>query len=138
MQSMQALLNPKAKDRPEMLLAAQAAVEVRNPGPMIPPLRDWVATHPHDATAWHTLANLYGAQNDTVRAVRADAESNVAVLDYPAARDRLKAAQDLIRNNARGAAGSEPIDNYEASIIDTRARTVEALVREQAAEPPLK
>lgn len=134
----QALLNPKAKDRPEMLLAAQAAVAVRNPGPMIAPLRDWVATHPHDATAWHTLANLYGAQNDTVRAVRADAESNVAVLDYPAARDRLKAAQDLIRANARGAAGSEPIDNYEASIIDTRARTVEALVREQAAEPPLK
>lgn len=133
----QALLNPKAKDRPEMLLAAQAAIAVHNPAPMVQPLRDWVATHPRDATAWRTLANLYGAQNDPVRAVRADAESNIAVLDYPAARDRLRAAQDMIRNNARGA-GGEPIDNYEASIIDTRARAVEALAREQAAEPPLK
>ncbi|HWT20034.1 MAG TPA: peptidase M48, partial [Variovorax sp.] len=76
--------------------------------------------------------NLYGAQNDSVRAVRADAEANVAILDYPAARDRLKAAQELIRKPG------VPVDHYEASIIDTRARVVEALVKRQAEEPPLK
>jgi predicted Zn-dependent protease len=129
-----ALLDPKAKDRPEMLLAAQAAVATRNPGPMIPPLRDWVAAHPRDASAWRTLANLYGAQNDTLRAVRADAEANVAILDYAGARDRFRAAQDLVRNGGQGA----PIDHFEASIIDTRARAVEALYREQVAETPLR
>ncbi|MBB3180510.1 M48 family metalloprotease [Variovorax sp. Sphag1AA] len=127
-----ALLNPKAKDRPEMLLSAQAAAATRNPAPMVQPLRDWVATHPRDALAWRTLASLYGAENETVRAIRADAEANVATLDYPAARDRLKAAQDLIRANARTPGST--VDNYEASIIDTRARAVDALVKEQAAE----
>jgi predicted Zn-dependent protease len=83
---------------------------------------------------WRMLANLYGAQNDTLRAVRADAEANVATLDYPGARDRLKAAQELMRN----ASSATPIDHYEASIIDTRARAVEARVKEQAAEPPLR
>lgn len=126
-----ALLDPKARDRPEMLLAAQAAVAVRKPAPMIEPLRDWVAAHPRDATAWRTLANLYGAQDDTLRAVRADAEANVAILDFAAARDRFKAAQDLVRKSA-------VVDNYEASIIDTRARAVDALLKEQQAEAKLK
>jgi len=126
------LVDLKSKERPEMLLAADAAVATRQPAPMVPVLRDWVATHPRDATAWRALANLYGAQNDTVRAVRAEAEANVAILDYPAARDRLKAAQELMRRP------DAPVDHYEASIIDSRARAVEALVKRQAEEPPLK
>jgi hypothetical protein len=68
--------------------------------------------------------------------VRAEAEASVATLDYPAARDRLKAAQDLIRQSA-GAPG-RAVDHFEASIIDTRARAVDALAREQAKEPPLR
>lgn len=126
------LLDAKSKERPEMLLAADAAVATRQPAPLVPVLRDWVATNPRDATAWRALANLYGAQNDSVRAVRADAEANVAILDYPAARDRLKAAQELMRKPGA------PVDHYEASIIDTRARAVEVLVKRQAEEPPLK
>ena len=126
------LLDLQAKDRPEMLLAAQAAVATRSPKPMVAPLRDWVASHPRDATAWRMLGRLYGAQNDTLRAIRADAEANVAVLDYPGARDRFKAAQEFIHK------GGAPIDHYEASIVDTRARAIEVLVKEQAAEPPLK
>lgn len=114
-----------------MLLAAEAATAMRQPAPMIPVLRDWVAANPRDATVWRALGNLYGAQNDTLRAVRADAEANVAILDYPAARDRFKAAQELVRQ-------SKAVDHYEASIIDTRARAVDVLVKEQAAEPPLK
>lgn len=127
-----ALLDLQAKDRPEMLLAAQAAVATRSPKPMVAPLRDWVASHPRDATAWRMLGRLYGAQNDTLRAIRADAEANVAVLDYPGARDRFKAAQEFIHK------GGAPIDHYEASIVDTRARAIEGLAKEQAAEPPLK
>ena len=131
-----ALLNAGAKDRPEMLLAAQAAIATRQAAPMIPPLRDWVALHPRDALVWRTLGNLYGTQGDTLRAVRADAEANIAIFDYPAARDRLRAAQELVRKG--GTPGAPPIDHYEASIIDTRARAVEVLVREQAAEPPVR
>lgn len=115
-----------------MILAAEAAIAQRQPAPMVPVLRDWVVVHPRDATAWRTLANLYGAQNDTLRAIRADAEANVAILDYPAARDRFKAAQELVRKSGA------PIDHYEASIIDTRARAVDVLVKQQAEEPPLK
>ncbi|MBU2288476.1 MAG: peptidase M48, partial [Gammaproteobacteria bacterium] len=100
--------------------------------------RDWVAVHPRDATAWRTLSSLYGAQGDTLRAIRSDAEANVATLDYPGARDRLRAAQELVRTSLQGGPGAVPVDHYEASIIDTRARAVDVLVKEQAAEPPLK
>lgn len=122
----------KTKERPEMLLAADAAAATRQPAPMVPVLRDWVAANPRDATAWRALAGLYNAQGDTVRAVRAEAEANVAILDYPAARDRLKAAQELMRRP-----GAQ-VDHFEASIIDSRARAVEVLVKRQAEEPPLK
>jgi predicted Zn-dependent protease len=124
-----ALLDARAKDRPEMMLSAQAAIATRNPAPMVAPLRDWVATHPRDAGVWHTLGRLYDAQNEPLRAIRADAEANVAILDYPAARDRFKAAQDLMRRPGAG-----PVDHYEASIIDSRAREVDVLVREQLIE----
>ena len=124
---------PTGRTRAELLLAAQAAVAVRQPAPWVAPLRDWVAAHPRDAGAWHALAGLYGAQGDTLRAVRADAEANVAVLDYAAARDRFKAAQELAM---RGTGGG--VDHYEASIVDTRARAVEALLRAQQEEPPLR
>jgi predicted Zn-dependent protease len=129
------LLNVKAKDRPEMLLAAQAAVATRHPAPMLAPLRDWTATHPRDATAWRALGSLYGAAGDAVQAIAADAEANVAILDYPGARDRYKAAQELSLKLARE---GKPVDYFAASIIDTRAREIDALVRQQAEEPPLK
>ena len=46
--------------------------------------------------------------------------------------DRFKAAQDLVRRMAReGTLGN---DHIEASIIDTRARQVQLLLREQALE----
>lgn len=127
-----ALLDAKARDRPEMLLSAQAGVALRSPAPMIGPLRDWVAMHPRDAGAWRMLGNLYNAQNEPLRAIRADAEANVAILDYAGARDRFKAAQDLMRKP--GVA----IDHYEASIIDSRAREVERQAREQFEEDKKK
>ncbi|MGI4777793.1 MAG: M48 family metalloprotease [Janthinobacterium lividum] len=122
------------RERPELILAAQVAVALRKPEVLIVPLRDWVTAHPRDALAWHMLANLYGAQNDTIRAVRADAEANVAIFDYAAARDRLKAAQTLMSQGGSGAA----VDHYEASMLDTRARTVESMWREQQEDKPLR
>ena len=63
-----------------------------------------------------------------LRAVRAEAEAQVARYDYAAAVDRFKAGQDLAR---RGGAAN---DHIEASIIDTRLRAVQSLLKEQTAE----
>ena len=85
-----------------------------------------MADHPKDAAAWRLLAVAYGNQNLIARAIRADAEAQVAQQDFPAALDRLRAAQAMLRSNP--ASG----DFMDASIIDTRARQVDSLVREQA------
>ncbi len=91
-------------------------------------LQTWVATNPRDAQAWQLLASAYAAQGRTLSAIRAQAEVNVAQLDYPAALSRFKAAQDWARKSGAGT------DHYEASIVDTRTRKVELMVREQALE----
>ena len=94
-------------------------------------LSSWVAERPQDAGAWQLLAQAYGNQNLSARAIRSDAEAQVARYDYAAALDRLRAAQAMLRSNP--ASG----DFMDASIIDTRARRVELLVREQALQDKL-
>jgi predicted Zn-dependent protease len=131
-------IDVKAKERPEQFQAGQWAVASRQSAaqmaPIVQALRDRVTRDSRDAGAWRLLSSLYNAQNEPLRAVRADAEANIAVLDYPAARDRFKAAQDLARQMAEGKPGAPPLDHYEASIIDTRAREVDAVLRQQMLE----
>ncbi len=91
-------------------------------------LQTWVADTPRDAQAWQLLSSTYAAQGRTLSAIRAQAEVNVAQLDYPAALSRFKTAQEWAR---KGGAGT---DHFEASIVDTRTRQVESIVREQALE----
>ena len=91
-------------------------------------LQTWVADHPNDAQAWQLLSSTYAAEGRTLSSIRAQAEVNVAQLDYPAALSRFKTAQEWAR---KGGAGT---DHFEASIVDTRTRQVESLVREQALE----
>ena len=67
-------------------------------------LQTWVALHPRDAQAWQLLAAAYTAQGQTMRAIRAEAEAQVAHLDYQAAMDRFKAAQELARKAGPAAA----------------------------------
>ncbi|HYD74571.1 M48 family metalloprotease [Ramlibacter sp.] len=123
-----ALLEADARSRPEVLLWAQARQAAGAPADAAQRLQSWVAVHPRDAAAWLALSGAYGAQGQTLRAIRADAEAQVAHLDYAAALDRLKAAQELARRG--GGAG----DHIEASIIDSRVRKVESLLGEQALE----
>ena len=120
------LVDADSKRRPDLLLGAQAQIRTGQAADAAQRLQTWVATQPRDATAWQLLSAAYTAQGQGVRAIRAEAESRVAQLDYTAALDRFKAAQALVR----GGAG----DHIEASIIDTRARQVESLLREQALE----
>ncbi|WP_313070654.1 M48 family metalloprotease [Melaminivora sp.] len=114
--------------RPELLLRTQALLATGVAAPMAGPLQTWVTTHPRDAAAWQLLAQVWQQQGQTLRAVRAEAEAQVARYDYAAAVDRFKAGQDLARKSGAAA------DHIEASIIDTRLRAVESLLREQAAE----
>jgi predicted Zn-dependent protease len=91
-------------------------------------LQTWVTDHPRDAQAWQLLAAANVAIGRPVAAVRAEAEVNVAQLDYTAALTRFKVAQDMARKS------SHPNDHIEASIVETRARQMESLLREQALE----
>lgn len=134
----------KLTSRPELFLAAQAqlqmgaAVAAADAGAragssnglatMSQNLQTWVADHPRDAQAWQLLSSTYAAEGRTLSSIRAQAEMGVAQLDYPAALSRFKTAQEWAR---KGGAGT---DHFEASIVDTRTRQVESIVREQALE----
>lgn len=116
----------KTKVRAELLTQSRALLASGRPRDVSERLSTWVTDHPKDSGAWQLLAVAYGNQGQTVRAIRADAESHAARLDYPAALDRLKAAQDIMRSNPASS------DFMEGSIIDTRTRQVQSLVKEQA------
>jgi predicted Zn-dependent protease len=124
-----ALAEAPVTARPELILSSQARLQAGRAPETAQRLQTWVALNPKDAHAWQLLAAAHAAQGQTLRAIRAEAEARVAQLDYQAALDRFKAAQDVARKGAAGAG-----DHIEASIIDTRARQVESLLREQALE----
>jgi predicted Zn-dependent protease len=125
---------PSILRRPELLLQAQVAMQVGQ-GPALnvatQNLQTWVAINPQDALAWQGLASVYAIQNQALRALRAEAESRAAHLDYAGALDRLKAAQGLSPGAAEARSNADHID---ASIIDTRRRQIEVLLRDQALE----
>ena len=114
-----------APRRPQLLLKTEILLRLNQAGSMASPLQTWVTDHPRDGSAWQTLARVWRSQGQEMRALRAEAEAQVAHYDYAAAVDRFKAAQDLARKAGAGA------DYFEASIIDTRLRAVEELLREQ-------
>lgn len=114
--------------RPELLLHTQIALRTGHAQEVTGPLQTWLAVHPRDAGAWQAMAGVWNAQGQALRAVRAEAEMQVARYDYAAAVDRFKAGQDLARRSTSAE------DHFEASIIDTRLRDVQLLLREQAAE----
>jgi predicted Zn-dependent protease len=125
--------------RPLLLLQAQIALAAyaqayapANPqaaeqGPLAVPalqrsadlLQTWVATHPQDALAWKTLGQVWARLAQPLRALRADAEAQLATGDVQGAIERLRAAQRLARSGG-------PTDFIEASVIDARLRAIEA------------
>lgn len=118
---------PDLSYRPVLFLWSQAMTQSAQPYQVSQQLQTWLATRPNDAQAWQLLSAAYAAQGQPVRALRAEAESYVARMDYAAAENRFKAAQDLLLKSASP-------DHFEASIIDTRSRQMRLLLREQALE----
>ena len=117
--------------RAELLLQARTLIAVGRAHEVDERLLTWVTAHPKDAVAWQLLAVAYGNQGQNVRAIRADAEGRAAQLDYSAALDRLRAAQTIMQSKP----GST--DYIEGSIIDTRARQMDLLVKEQTLQDKL-
>jgi predicted Zn-dependent protease len=131
-----AALAPYASDgsRPVLMLAAQDALAAATNATgraalerSAERLRTWVATRPMDALAWSTLGQIEGRLGQPLRALRADAESRVAVGDLRGAMDRLQAGQRRARSGG-------PVDFIDVSVIDARLRDVEAQLRQQKAD----
>ena len=113
--------------RPELMAAAQAVQRLPGHAMLVEitrQLRQRVFVAPHDAQAWNLLAALLATQGQALAGLRAEAEAQVARLDWEGALDRFRAAQDLAKRS-RLQAG----DLIEASIVDTRLREVQAQLR---------
>ena len=118
--------------RPVLLLGAQAtlaAASASAPNDVAlkeraAELQTWVALNPRDSLAWTALGQLEERLAHPLRALRADAESRVALGDLSGAIDRLQAGQRRARSGG-------PVDFIDVSVIDARLRDVQALHRQQ-------
>jgi predicted Zn-dependent protease len=126
----------KRLSRPELFVQSQvqiASKQATQATAAAQNLQTWVITNPTDSPAWQLLASSYSAAGQSLRAIRAEAEAQVALLDYAAAIDRFKAAQDSVRNgsSATNAGTNTGRDYMEESIIDVRTRQVQELLKQQ-------
>ncbi|MDO5288421.1 MAG: M48 family metalloprotease [Pseudomonadota bacterium] len=112
--------------RAALLLRAQALMGAGRASEASTALQAWVATHPHDAGAWQSLAQARHAQGQTLRALRAEGEVPMARMDYAGAVDRWRAAQDHSRRHL-----GDNAERIEASIIDTRLRAAQEALKQQ-------
>ena len=118
--------------RPELVAVAQALAHLPGhpaTGAVVQQLRLQVQNTPHDAQTWNLLASLLAGQGQRIASLRAEGEAQLVRMDWPGALDRFRAAQDAARQG-RLQAG----EHIEASIIDTRVREVQALLREMQLE----
>ena len=118
--------------RPELIAAAQALIHLpASPArtEVLRQLREHVQNHPLDAQAWNTLANLLAVEGQALPSLRAEGEAQMARMDWQGAIDRFRAAQDWAKSHQLQAG-----DHIEASIVDTRLRHAQALMREVQAE----
>ena len=120
-------------DRAARLQLAQTRLAVQRPAQakqVVNDLTVWVSQNPRDATAWLVLSQAYEQLGDTLRSIRAQAESRAVELDYAAAIDRYKAAQNLAYSLDREGK-LDRAGHMEASVIDARLRALEQLRREE-------
>jgi beta-barrel assembly-enhancing protease len=119
-------------ERPALLLRAQALLNLQRADPKTASaalrtsteaLQTWLAEHPQDAAAWELAASTSEALGLKLRALRAAAEARYVLGDLPGAIDRLRAAQQISRTPAGQ-------DFIEASVIDSRLRSIVALRRQ--------
>ncbi len=123
---------PQTEERSHVLLSAQCRLDMKQPElakRTSERLQIWLAQHPRDPLAWDLLAQAHQQTGDQLRALRADAESRAVRWDEQGAVDRLQAAQALTKQWAKEGK-LDRAGQLEASIIDSRLRTLEAMRRE--------
>jgi len=128
--------------RPLLLMNARVALSAGLPAAVNLPrlnrtaeaLQTWVAVNRVDAEAWSSLSQVWGALNQPLRALRADAESHYLLGDWVGAIDRLRAGQRLARRGSAATNGAANADFIEASVIDSRLRDIEAQRKALSAE----
>jgi predicted Zn-dependent protease len=119
----------QASSRAVMLLVAQVAMS-RDKAALqrsADELQTWTSLHPQDATVWSQLGRTWEKLEQPLRALRAEAESRIALGDLTGGVDRLRAGQRLARS-------SRTADFIEASVIDARLKEIEAQARRREAE----
>jgi predicted Zn-dependent protease len=125
-------LGPKVVDRARVLLQTQCRLDAKQmtlATQASETMQLWLAQHPKDALAWDLSAQALAQTGDRLRSLRADAEFHVVRWDEVGAIDRLRAAQDL----AKQLSNEGKLDRagqMEASIIDSRKRSLERVRRE--------
>ena len=88
---------------------------------------------PQDAQAWQILATALAAQGRSLASLRAEGEAQLARMDIGAAVDRFRAAQDASRKIP-----PQMGDHIEASIVDSRLRFAQGILREQLLERQMR
>lgn len=141
-QALQLLLDAAARSanggqwqRPELVAAAQALVHLPGhaalPG-AVEQLRQHLGRSPLDAQAWTLLAPLLNSQGLALAGLRAEGEAQMAMLNWQGAVDRFRAGQDMAKKGLANASAQQQANfHIEASIIDTRHRQAQELLREQ-------
>ncbi|TXC67129.1 hypothetical protein FSC37_19620 [Piscinibacter aquaticus] len=90
-------------------------------------LQTRVAMHGADATAWAMLGRLWAKAGEPLRSRRAEGEAAYALGDLRGAIDRFRAGRAQVRQG-------NSADFIEASVIDSRLRSVQAELRALIAE----
>ncbi len=83
----------------------------------------WVQRYPKDIQAWELLSQSQGLSEDPIGAIRSMAESYALKFDYPAAIDRLRAAQAKTKQ-LQSSVGLGRAQEMQASIVDARLRAL--------------
>jgi predicted Zn-dependent protease len=125
--------------RPELIALAQASARLHATSASaetaqllansIAALQALVLQTPQDAQAWQVLATALAAQGRPLASLRAEGEVQIARMDFGAAVDRFRAAQDASRKGP-----AQMGDHIEASIVDARLRFAQGILREQLLE----
>jgi len=125
--------------RPELIALSQASARLHATSASaetaqllansIAALQALVLQTPQDAQAWQVLATALAAQGRPLASLRAEGEVQIARMDFGAAVDRFRAAQDASRKGP-----AQMGDHIEASIVDARLRFAQGILREQLLE----
>lgn len=86
----------------------------------------WLSSHGDDAPAWELAAQTASALQQPLRALRAQAESRLALGDLDGAIERLRAGQALSQRQ-----GDDATARVDAAVIDARLRDLQQQQRAQ-------